>query len=132
MFVFVEGPCLSNACSLVVQSLCAPMGSGLLVLWVFLLIPCGCFPVFNRISQTLPNVWLWVFPSDSISCWVKLHRRQLYKAPVYKHSIMSLIMSRVDSISQGVGLKLCQSLVRHTFNSSICTPVHLVGRTDCE
>ena len=53
----------------------------------------------TRFSELLFNVWLWVFVSVSVSCWVETLRGQLCYAPAYMHNIVSLIVSGIGSCS---------------------------------
>ena len=52
--------------------------------------PPHSFPIFRRIAQAPPNVWLWVTASASISSWLKPLRGQLCWAPICKYSKIAL------------------------------------------
>ena len=84
--------------------------------------------LFHKSLQAPPDVWLWVSASVSISCWMKLLRRQFSQGPVCKHSEVSLIVSGDGSLE--IGLNLGQSLVGCSLClCSIFIPEHLVGKT---
>lgn len=80
-------------------------------------------PTLHLPQDFLPNVWLWVSAFVSINCWMKPLTWQLWKAPVCKHSKVSLIVSRVGSSSSNSMLLLVQW---NTFNYLICAFLNLV------
>jgi hypothetical protein len=74
---------LDSALWFMVQSLRAPKVLGKLTLLVFLwslysfLVPQSFPQLFHKTLQDPSNVWLWVFASTSVSCWVEPFREQL-------------------------------------------------------
>lgn len=85
----------------------------------------------SRGSHKLHLVWKKGF-SLSICLHPLLGKASQMTVILGKYSRIALIVSRVGYISQGIDLKLCQSLVGHFFNfSSICTTVRLLSKANC-
>lgn len=82
----------------------------------------------QRIAQSLPSVHLWVFLLVYIGCWVKHLIFHLCQTPFCNYRQLSLIVSVVVSLSDGIGHNLVSHSLGFLFHFISEQPV---CRTSC-